>query len=161
MKNPALTLADGPVNLALVPEVQIVKQTESVTAFRLGIWSRNANTTVLDLSLIGENTGSVEGLQWNGAGIVQGNFTGWQHGWIAGITNGNMQGLQTALYTKSGMGSSGVQIGLVNTSDDFSGLQLGFVNIAETMRSGLQIGLVNVINNKVKLKIFPIVNWKF
>jgi hypothetical protein len=132
VKNPALALADGPVNLALVPEVQIVKQTESVTAFRLGIWSRNANTTVLDLSLVGENTGSVEGLQWTGAGIVQGNFTGWQHGWIAGTTNGNMQGLQTALYTKSGMGSSGVQI-----------------------------GLVNVINNKEKLKIFPIVNWKF
>jgi len=72
-----------------------------------------------------------------------------------------MQGLQTGIYTHSGPGSSGMQWGFVNTSDDFSGLQLGLVNIAETMRSGLQIGLVNVINNKDKLKVFPFVNWRF
>jgi len=72
-----------------------------------------------------------------------------------------MQGLQWALYTKSGVGSSGVQFGLLNTSDDFSGLQIGFVNITETMRSGLQIGLINIIKNKEKLKVFPIVNWRF
>jgi hypothetical protein len=29
------------------------------------------------------------------------------------------------------------------------------------MTSGLQIGIINIINNKEKLKLFPIVNWKF
>ena len=158
---PGLALADGPINLALVPSIQIVNEAESVTAFRLGIWSRNASMTGVDLGIVAQNTGSFTGLQWTAFGTVGGDFTGWQNNWLASIAQGNMQGLQVGAYTKSGMGSSGVQFGLVNTSDDFSGLQLGFVNITETMRSGLQIGLINIINNKEKLKVFPIVNWKF
>ena len=34
---PAAALADGPINLALVPSIQIVGETESVTAIRLSI----------------------------------------------------------------------------------------------------------------------------
>ena len=158
---PGLALADGPINLSLVPSIQIVNEAESVTAFRLGIWSRNANMLGLDWGIVSQSTGSVTGVQWQAVGLVDGDFTGWQGTWLAAVTQGNMQGLQVGAYTKSGMGSSGVQFGLVNTSDDFSGLQLGFVNITETMRSGLQIGLINIINNKEKLKVFPIVNWKF
>lgn len=158
---PGTILADGPLNLALVPSVQIVSETESVTAFRLGIWSRNANTTGLDLGLVAQNTGSLTGVQWTAAGVVEGDFTGWQNNWLASVAEGNMQGLQMGIYTKSGGGSSGVQFGFVNTSDDFSGFQLGFVNITEIMRSGLQIGIVNVIKSKENLKLFPIVNWSF
>ena len=158
---PGLALADGPINLALVPSIQIVNETESVTAFRLGIWSRNADMTGLDWGIVSQSTGSVTGVQWQAVGLVDGDFTGWQGTWLAAVTEGNMQGLQVGAYTKSGMSSTGVQFGVVNTSDDFSGLQLGLVNITQTMRSGLQIGLINIINNKEKLKIFPIVNWKF
>ena len=158
---PGLALADGPINLSLVPSIQIVGETESVTAFRLGIWSRNADMTGFDIGIVTQNTGSFTGLQWTALGIVDGDFTGWQNGWLASIARGNMQGLQVGAYTKSGMGSSGVQIGLFNSADDFSGLQFGILNIAETMRSGLQIGIINIINNKEKLKVFPIVNWKF
>jgi hypothetical protein len=158
---PGLAMADGPINLALVPSIQIVNEAESVTAFSLGIWSRNANLTGLDWSIVGQKTGSVTGVQWAWVGLVDGDFTGWQGNWLAAVTQGNMQGLQWGAYTKSGGGSTGVQIGLVNTSDDFSGFQLGLVNITEVMRSGLQIGLINVIKSKEKLKIFPIVNWSF
>ena len=159
---PTLALAESPINLALFNPVQITKATESVTAFRFSlIYGRNANMQGLDLSLVGRNTGDFTGLSWTGAGMVDGDFTGGQIGWLASITKGNMQGLQVGAYTKSGAGSSGIQWGFVNTSDSFSGLQLGFINIAETMRSGLQIGLINIINNKDKLKVFPIVNWKF
>ncbi len=158
---PALALADGPINLALVPSVQIVGEDQSVTAFRLGLWSRNASMTGLDLGIFGQNSGSFTGVQWLAGGVVDGDFTGWQNNWIASITNGNMQGLQVGAYTHSGGGSSGVQLGLINTSDEFSGLQLGLVNITEVMRSGLQIGLINVIKSKEKLKLFPIVNWSF
>lgn len=158
---PGLALADGPINLALFPPVQIVNETESVTAFRLGIYSKNASLTGLDLSLVSVNSGDVAGVSISGIGVVDGNFTGWQDSWLASITRGNMQGLQTGIYTQSGLGSSGVQIGIVNTSDDFSGLQLGFVNITQNMRSGLQIGLINIIQSKEKLKFFPIVNWSF
>jgi len=158
---PGLALADGPVNLALVPSIQIVNEAESVSVFRLAIWGRNADMTGFDWTIASQNTGSFTGVQWSALGIVDGDFTGWQGNWLAGVTNGNMQGLQVGAYTHSGMGSTGVQFGLFNTTDDFSGLQVGFVNIAENMRSGLQIGLVNIIKSKAKLKFFPIVNWSF
>ena len=158
---PGAVLADGPINLALVPSIQIVNETQSVTAFRLGIWSRNVDMTGLDLGIFAQNSGSFTGVQWTAAGIVGGDFTGWQNNWLASVTNGNMQGLQVGAYTKSGIGSTGVQIGIFNTSEDFSGLQFGLVNITEVMRSGLQIGLVNIIKSKDKLKFFPIVNWSF
>lgn len=159
---PSLALAEGPVNLALFNPVQIVKEDQAVTAFRFSlIYGRNTDMTGLDLSLVGMNTGDVSGVSFVGVGLVDGDFTGWQSGWIASVTEGKMEGLQNGLYTKSGLGSSGVQVGFLNTSDDFSGLQFGLVNITETMRSGLQIGLVNIIKNKDKLKVFPIVNWLF
>ena len=158
---PGVVLADGPVNLALVPSFQIVNEAESVTAIRLGIWSRNADMTGLDFGFVAQNTGSFTGVQWTGIGLVDGDFTGWQNSWLASVTEGNMQGLQIGAYTKSGGGSSGVQLGFLNTSDDFSGLQVGVVNITEVMRSGLQIGLVNIIKSKEKLKVFPFVNWTF
>jgi hypothetical protein len=158
---PGAVMADGPINLALVPSIQIVNETQSVTAFRLGIWSRNADMTGLDLGIVAQNSGSFTGVQWTAAGLVDGDFTGWQNNWLASVANGNMQGLQVGAYTKSGIGSTGVQFGLWNNSDDFSGLQLGVVNITQVMRSGLQIGLINIIKSKEKLKLFPIVNWSF
>jgi hypothetical protein len=158
---PNVALADGPINLALVPSIQIVGEDQSVTAIRLGLWGRNANMTGFDWEIVSQNTGSFTGVQWAAVGLVDGDFTGWQGNWLAAVTNGNMQGLQMGAYTHSGMGSSGVQWGLFNTADDFSGLQVGFVNITQTMRSGLQIGLINIINSKEKLKFFPIVNWSF
>ena len=158
---PGAVMADGPVNLALVPSVQIVGETESVSVFRLGIWSRNADMRGLDWGIVGQNTGSLTGVQWAAAGLVDGDFTGWQGTWLAAVTRGNMQGLQVGAYTRSGAGSTGVQFGLWNNSDDFSGLQLGVVNITQVMRSGLQIGLINIIKSKEKLKLFPFVNWSF
>jgi len=158
---PATAVADGPINLALVPSIQIVGETQSVSVVRLSIWGRNANMTGFDWGIVGQNTGSFTGVQWLAAGVVDGDFTGWQNNWLASVAKGNMQGLQVGAYTKSGMGSTGVQFGIFNTSDDFSGLQVGLVNITQTMRSGLQIGLINIIKSKEKLKLFPIVNWSF
>jgi hypothetical protein len=160
--SPSLVFADGPISLGLFTPVQIVEETESVTAFRFSlIYGKNVNMQGFDLSLVGMNTGDVSGVAFTAVGIVDGNFTGWQNSWLVAITEGNMQGLQWAAYTKSGLGSSGVQLGLLNMSDDFSGLQLGIVNITEVMRSGLQIGLVNIIKSKEKLKFFTLVNWSF
>ena len=158
---PSIALADGPVNLSLFNPVQIVKEDQAVTAFRFSlIYGVNTDLTGLDLSLVGVNKGNVMGVQWAAVGITEGGFTGWQSGWLASITRGEFTGLQTGLYTNVG-GGSGVQFGWINTADEFSGLQLGFVNITNTMTSGLQIGLINIIKNKEKLKLFPIVNWKF
>ena len=161
MALPGLAFADGPINLSLFPPIQIVGETESVTAFRLGIVSKNHDMTGLDLNFVAMNSGSVTGVSFSAIGIVDGDFTGWQDSWIAvdhqrqhaGSAGGSIHQIRRRLR--------GVQFGIVNTSDDFSGLQVGLVNITQTMRSGLQIGLVNIINSKDKLKFFPIVNWSF
>jgi len=159
---PTAALADGPVSLGVFPPAQIVPADQSVTALRISlIYGKNADQTGLDLSLIGRNTGDFQGVAWAGASIVEGDFTGWQNGWLASVTRGNMQGLQWAAYNQAGPGSTGLQIGLVNMADEFSGLQLGLVNITQMMRSGLQIGLINVIQSKQNLKVLPLVNWSF
>jgi len=158
---PGAALADGPINLSLFNPVQIVKEDQAVTAFRFSlIYGVNTDLTGVDLSLVGINKGTVTGVQWAGVGIVEGGFTGWQAGWLASITRGSFTGLQDGAYTHVGSGS-GVQLGILNTAGEFSGLQFGLVNITDVMTSGLQIGLINVIKNKEKLKLFPIVNWKF
>jgi hypothetical protein len=158
---PSVALADGPVNLALFNPIQIVKEDQAVTAFRFSlIYGVNSGVSGLDLSLVGLNTGSGMGVQWAGVGINEGSYTGWQAGWLASITRGEFTGLQNGAYNNVG-GGSGVQLGLFNTAEEFSGLQFGLVNITNTMTSGLQIGLINIIKNKEKLKLFPIVNWKF
>lgn len=153
--------ADSPVNLALFHPIQINKETDGVTAFRFSlIYGVNTGVKGLDLSLVGVNHADGAGLSWHAVSFVQGGFTGWQNGLVT-ITGGRMTGLQTSGFNRAG-GGKGVQLGFVNMTDgEFSGLMFGFINIAEQMSSGLQIGLINIIQNKDKLKFFPIVNWKF
>jgi hypothetical protein len=105
---PAAAQADGPISLGVVPPVQMVPEDQSVTALRISLlYGRHADLTGLDLSLIGRNTGDVRGVAFAGASLVDGDFTGWQNGWLAAVTRGNLQGLQWAVYNRSGSGSSG------------------------------------------------------
>jgi hypothetical protein len=150
----------SPINLSLFNPIQITKETTSVTAFRFSlIYGRNADVAWVDLGLVNRATGSGKGLSWNGVGMIDGDFTGWQTG-LAAVTKGHFTGFQSAwLYNRAGSGS-GFMWGLYNSSSDFKGFQLGLVNICDRME-GLQIGLVNIIKSKEKLKFFPIVNWSF
>ena len=69
-------------------------------------------------------------------------------------TGGTMKGLQTAA---------------VNYAGKLTGLQLGFVNYAETAESGVQVGFVNIIPQNQWFSGLPdelapgmvIVNWRF
>lgn len=135
--------AQGPVQLALVTPIQIVPESQGVTAFRFNlIYSVNQSVQYVDLGLINMTSGGAsKGIQWAFVAINKGSFKGWQ----------------SALVSQSGSGE-GLQWSTLNMSDDWHGLQLGLVNYAKRYH-GVQVGLVNIIKEGGQFPIFPIVNW--
>lgn len=70
---------------------------------------------------------------------------------------GNVRGLQISLYNRVRKNIDGVQIGVVNGSDEEADLQFGVVNYARS-NAAFQLGLVN-INPKGFLPVSIIVNF--
>ena len=136
--------AQGPVQLSLVPGLQIVPENESVTAVRLAIYGKNTRVQYFDWGIVTHNTsGMSKGIQWSFVGI-QDDFTGWQ-GAIVNYNHGSAKGLMT---------------GGLNYTSHFVGLQWGIINYTKTA-NGLQLGLLNFINEGGMLPIFPIFNFSF
>lgn len=158
--------------------INLYGQNEYMKGFDVGL----ANETTADfrgfgVGLVNLVGGDMHGVQWSPVGYarIEGSAQGWHSG-LVGHVNGNMEGLQDGvvaitdqdfsgvqggiLWNQTGGAMSGLQLGLVNRAGAASGLQLGLVNLARDMK-GLQIGLWNQIDSKERLKVFPIVNWKF
>jgi hypothetical protein len=136
---------DNPINLALVPPIQIVPENESVTAFRLSlIYGANANMKGFDWSLASKTTGNFTGVQWAAVGLVDKDFEGWQSAFV-GITQGTVTGFQGPFS-------------VYNSAGYLHGIQIGLVNSTQTIK-GIQIGLINLIKEGGFMPIFPIVNW--
>jgi hypothetical protein len=134
--------ADKPINLSLVTPVQIFKDTETITGFRLNLlYGRNANMNGLDLGLANHVSGSLEGVQWGLVNMVGKSALGWQAG-VANIVFGDMKGFQCCG---------------VNYAKRMKGLQMGLVNYAGNIR-GIQIGLVNIVERDGWLPFMVIVN---
>ena len=84
---------------------------------------------------------------------------------------GKLQGVQLGLVNNTDEGI-GVQWGLLNLAKEFTGVELGFVNIADTMKgiqwgavnwtkgdfTGAQLGFVNYADNVTGIQ-FGFVNW--
>jgi hypothetical protein len=155
-----LAAQEKPIQLALFTPVQIVPQTQAVSAVRINlIYSVNTSVKYLDLGLVNVTTGGEsQGVEWALVAINKGSFSGWQDG-VAAITRGRFVGLQSGWYT-SAQDGKGVQWGLVNTAGHWHGLQVGLVNYTQTLH-GLQIGLINIIKTGGQFPVFPIVNWSF
>ena len=137
--------AQKPINLALVNPVQIVKEDQSISAFRLNlIYGKNASMTGFDLGLGNHLTGNMTGVQWGAVNIVGGSFAGWQNGFV-NINTGEIQGLQWGAFNSAGR---------------INGLQLAIVNYAERA-NGVQIGLVNIIKEGGMFPFMVIANWGF
>ena len=135
-----------PIQLSLINPVQIVPESQSVSAFRLNlIYSKNVNVSGLDLGLVNHTTGIQTGLQWGFVNVTDGGLTGWQSGFV-NVSKGNSVGLQT--------GTVNYHMG------HFEGLQFSIVNYSATLK-GLQIGLINVIGKGGFLPVFPIFNFDF
>lgn len=115
-------------------------------------------------SVIGnfEQKSTVCGLQI--AGLI-GNFAhsvyGIQIGGSVNITEQDIYGIQISAIGNAARRMHGLQIGFYNgdKSVDMCGVQIGVINTAERM-SGIQIGLFNFIDNS-PISFFPVVNMCF
>ena len=134
-----------PIQLALVPAVQLVPEDESIQGLRLNIYGRNKNVSGVDIGLAHETTGDFKGVAF---GILH-------------IAHGEGRGLQfDGIYSEATARMAGLQVGMVNRSNDMHGLQIGLANFADDM-TGIQIGLWNEIKNKEQWNVLPLLNAAF
>jgi len=178
-----------PIQLSLVPSVQLFSEQTAIHGVRLAIVGRNSEVQGLDFGLGLLTTGPFTGVALGIANVVDGTAAGLQWSFI-NYTKGDVQGMQWGFYNQASSmqgiqwglinfddadfqgwqwgaanlvqngHSKGLMVGFVNMTEDMNGLQFGLVNMTNNMH-GLQIGLVNVIKSKEKLPILPIVNWVF
>jgi hypothetical protein len=161
------------------PDLQLVDASEDVRGLRINfVYGENVNVSGVDLGIVNSTTGDFAGFGWApGANLVDGNavgvqwtwiyahtageFTGWQSGVIARIGGSGSSGLQSGWINLAEADLTGVQFGLFNRAESLKGVQLGFVNWAERLDGGIQIGFVNYAKNSDLFPILPIVNWQF
>ena len=142
---PAEPLQEKPLQLALVPQVQLVPEEDGIKGLRLEIYGSNERMTGVDIGLMHETKGEFSGVGFGLLNFAHGDCRGLQFG---GIYNG-----------ADGRGA-GLQLGIVNTSGDFHGVQIGLANIANDM-TGIQIGLWNEIKSKEQWRVVPLFNAAF
>jgi hypothetical protein len=134
-----------PIQLALVPTIQLVPQDQSVRGFRLNIYGDNQNVSGVDIGLVHETKNRFSGVAFG----------------LLSIVHGECRGLQfSGIYSGAEDRMSGLQVGMVNRSANIHGLQIGLANFADDM-TGVQIGLWNEIKSKEKWQVFPLINAAF
>jgi hypothetical protein len=134
-----------PLQLALVPPMQLVPEEQSIQGFRLNIYGRNENMSGVDIGLAHETTGDFKGVEFGILNFVHGDGRGLQFGGI---------------YSGADKSMSGLQVGMVNRTTSMNGVQIGLANFADNM-TGFQFGLWNEIKNKERLPVIPIINAAF
>ncbi len=134
-----------PIQLALVPTIQLVPQDESIRGLRLNIYGDNQSVSGVDIGLMHETKSRFGGV---GFGLLN-------------IVHGEARGLQfSGIYSGADDRMSGLQVGIVNHSGNIHGLQIGLANFADDM-TGIQIGLWNEIKSKENWTVVPIINAAF
>jgi hypothetical protein len=134
-----------PIQLALVPQCQLVHEDYSIQGFRLNIYGRNQNVTGVDIGLAHETKGNFRGISFG----------------LMNIVHGEGRGLQfSGLYSEAKTRMTGLQVGMFNRSSSMRGIQIGLANFADDM-TGFQFGLWNEIKNKEQWNVIPIINAAF
>ena len=140
--------------LSLIPDVAIHSKTTHIKGVSLSLWGENPQTA-LALGVVNGSTGNSSGLSLGLLANYSESYTGAQLAWIANYSSGEFTGLQWAAF---------------NYAAKLHGLQLGFVNFAQSSDQGLQVGFINIMNNtKEWFANFPnevapamvLVNWRF
>ena len=152
----------------------------AATPIQISLWDKIAvppSDEVYGLEVgIGSNLSQIKGFQWNlvwsqtdgGIGVQAGllsrntgKFTGLQMGPLH-LNEGDMKGVELGFINLDKGSIRGASFGFFNYTQELTGLQLGFVNYAETSGSfALQIGLINYLGDSVIFNWFPFVNVKF
>ena len=129
--------ADGstPVMVSLVTPVQAPGRSRDVKGLRLSlVYGECRGFTGLDIGVVGNAREDFTGLAVGGFNFACGRMYGGQVGLLN--WNGNSD-------AAPGKRSAGAQLGVVNVSHAFCGLQDGLVNISGSSFSGLQSGFFN------------------
>ncbi|MDO2949819.1 VC2662 family protein [Aeromonas simiae] len=164
--------ATTPVQLSL-PGVNLPSDNQ-VKGLRLSaLYGRTSDVSGVDISLLGlSDTDSFTGVQLGvffGAGHVRSQFKGvalglanWHEGHDTGVNVGlvnltnNVEGLNFGAVNVA-KGNALANVGLVNYAERTT-FQLGFINATKHL-DGLQIGLANYAENGI-FPLLPLVNFK-
>jgi hypothetical protein len=134
-----------PIQLALVPPIELVNQDYSVGGLRLNIYGSNKNVFGVDIGLMHETQNEFHGVAFG----------------LLSFVHGDVRGLQLdGIYSGTDKRMSGLQVGIVNRAGDLHGLQIGLANFADDA-TGIQIGLWNEIKSKESWSVIPIINAAF
>jgi len=127
---PALA-GEKPVNLSLFTPISIAKESDSVTAFRFNlIYGKNTSVRVVDLGLVNHTTsGLSKGLAWGLVNFAEADFKGIQLA-PANIVQGNFEGFEWG-FVNHAENARGLQLGFVNYARTMHGVQIGLINIIE------------------------------
>lgn len=120
--------------LSLIPEIAIQSKTTRIEGVSIGIWSENPQSA-LAFGVVNGSTGDSSGLSLAFLANYAESYKGAQLAWIANYTEKNASGVQWAAFNYAGK---------------LHGLQLGFINYAETSDKGLQVGIINIMNETKK-----------
>lgn len=146
--------ASNSFQASITPDLAVHSRDTRIQGVSLGIWSENPQDA-LTLGIVNGSTGTSSGLSLGLLANYSENYSGAQLAFIANYASGKATGLQWAAF---------------NYATKLHGLQLGFINFADTCDKGLQIGLINVMNQtkgwftNLPNEVAPgmvLVNWRF
>ena len=133
---------------SLTPDIAVHDRDTEINGVSIGVWNENPSPKFQwQLGFVNGATGDSVGVQWfiflPTFYNYAENYTGGQLS-IVNYTAGDFVGAQLGFVNIAGT-MKGLQWGTVNYTKDLTGLQLGLVNWAEKSTSGVQIGLANII----------------
>jgi hypothetical protein len=116
--------------LSATPDLAIHPRGTHIAGVSLGLWSENPQDA-LTLGIVNGSTGTSSGLSLGFLANYAQNYKGLQLAFLANYASGKATGVQGAAF---------------NYATKLHGLQLGFINFADTCDKGVQIGLLNIMN---------------
>ena len=140
--------------LSLTPDIAIHEDTTPINGVTLNIWGQNPQSA-LALGLINGSSQASSGVSLGLLANYAEDYSGAHLAWFANYASGRFSGLQCSAF---------------NYAQTLNGVQLGWVNFAETVEKGLQVGLLNVIKNNVYwfgampeqvAPMMVLVNWRY